>query len=81
MATMRPVTVVIPAKSSVELAVGGKHFMLMNPKQPLKKGDVVTLKITDASGCVTTEPFKINAPTVDAGHDHSKMDHSNMKHD
>jgi hypothetical protein len=80
LAKMRPVTVEIPTKGSVDFAAGGKHFMLMNPKQPLQKGDVVTLKIIDASGCVTSVPFKVSAPTAGAGTDHSSMDHSKMDH-
>lgn len=74
MARMRPLVVEIPVNGSVEFAMGGKHFMLMNPKQPLKKGDVVTLTITEAGGCVSTVPFKVGASAVDA-HDHSKMKH------
>lgn len=81
MAMMRPLTVEIPANSSVEFAVGGKHFMLMQPKQPLKKGDVVNLVIKDAAGCASSVPFKVRATTGnDEHHDHSNMDHSMMDH-
>jgi len=84
MAMMRPVTVELAAGGSTEFAAGGKHFMLISPKQPLKKGDVVTLKITDAAGCVTSVPFKVGAATAaddQSNMDHSKMDHSSMKHE
>lgn len=79
-AKMRPVAVQIPAKGSMEFAAGGKHFMLMNPKQPLKNGDVVTLNLTDATGCVTAVPFKVAATGAALAVDHSAMDHSKMDH-
>ena len=81
LAKMRPVSVDIPAGGTVEFAVGGKHFMLMQPKAPLKKGDVAILNIKDATGCVSAVPFKVGAPTTDANaHDHSSMDHAHMDH-
>jgi len=35
----------VPAGKTVSLAPGGYHVMLMDLKQPLKKGDVVTLTL------------------------------------
>jgi copper(I)-binding protein len=87
-AKMRPTAVEIPAKGSLQFAAGGKHFMLMAPKQSLKQGDVVTIDMTDATGCVTSVPFKVSSAqqleSASKDHskmDHSKMDHSGMKHD
>jgi periplasmic copper chaperone A len=80
LAKMRPIAVEISAKGAVEFAAGGKHFMLMGPKQPLKKGDVVTVKISDATGCITSVPFKVGAMPESQAHDHSTMDHSTMDH-
>ncbi len=82
-AKMRPTTVEIPAKGTLEFTAGGKHFMLMNPKQPLKQGDVVTLTMTDTTGCVTSVPFKVSAAQQadQPPMDHSHMDHSAMKHE
>ena len=82
-AKMRPTAIEIAAKGMIEFSAGGKHFMLMNPKQPLKQGDLVTINMTDAAGCVTSVPFKVSAaPQFESSSmDHSKMDHSGMKHD
>jgi periplasmic copper chaperone A len=79
-AKMRPTAVEIPVKGRVEFAAGGKHLMLMSPTQPLKKGDVVMLKLTDATGCVTSVPFKVSAATAADSHDHASMDHSMLDH-
>jgi periplasmic copper chaperone A len=84
MAKMRPITVEIPAKGSVEFAAGGKHFMLMQPKLPLKKGDQVELHIKDGAGCVTKVQLQVGAPAAAVDHstmDHSKMDHDQMNHE
>ncbi len=42
----------LPAGQTVELSPGGYHVMLMDLKQPLKKGDTVpiTLKLQDREG-------------------------------
>ncbi len=55
--------------------------MLMQPKQPLKKGDVVILAMKDATGCVSSVPFKVRAAGNDEGHDHASMDHAKMDHE
>jgi len=78
-AKMRPAVVEIPAKGTLEFTEGGKHFMLMGPKQALKKGDVVTLNMTDSTGCTTAVPFKVGA-AASLTMDHSTMDHSKMDH-
>jgi copper(I)-binding protein len=88
-AKMRPLTAVeIPVQGKVTFAPDGKHFMLVNPKQPVSRGDVVSVTLRDATGCDTTVSFKVSdqSPgnaTSDAGKeviDHSKMAHSKMSH-
>jgi copper(I)-binding protein len=45
-ATMRPIaSLEIPAGGSVELKPGGYHIMLMGLKAPLKKGQMIMLKL------------------------------------
>ena len=45
-ATMRPIeSLEIPAGGSVDLKPGGYHIMLMGLKAPLKKGDMIMLKL------------------------------------
>lgn len=71
-------TLILAAGDKVEFAPGGKHLMLVNPKQMLKKGDSVTLKLKDDRGCITTTSFKVSAmPMTD---NVEKMDHSQMNH-
>ena len=36
----------IPARGSIQLKRGGKHFMLFNPTKQLKAGDTVNIKLT-----------------------------------
>ncbi len=40
----------LPAGQGVELRPGGKHLMLMAPRQPLKLGDMVEIVINFADG-------------------------------
>ena len=81
----------IAANGKVEFAPAGKHFMLIDPKSPLHKGDVVSVTLKDASNCETAVQFKVGAATeqsIEMDHssmnhsnmDHSNMDHSNMNH-
>ncbi len=93
MAKMRAIDKLdIAPGAKVEFAPGGKHFMLINPRQGLRSGDDVAVKIKDAAGCETTVQFKVGKAAATAGAmnhsqmdhskmDHSKMDHSNMKMD
>jgi len=39
-------TLVIPAKSTVELKPGGKHLMLITPTTELQTGDIIKLIVT-----------------------------------
>jgi copper(I)-binding protein len=40
----------VPANGKVELQPGGYHLMLINPKQPFKKGDTLTVTLHTADG-------------------------------
>lgn len=78
---MRPIDKLdFAAGGKLEFAPSGKHFMLINPKSALRSGDVVTIKIKDATGCETAASFKVSsaAPAEADTMDHSKMDHSKM---
>jgi len=68
----------IPANGKVEFSPSGKHFMLIEPSSTLKSGDVVAVRLKDATGCQTTVQFRVgtNADKPSATMDHSKMDHS-----
>lgn len=68
-------TLEIPAKGSVEFSPNGKHLMLMNPKQALKKGDAVGLSIQDAKSCTTEVKFVVSAaaPAAKAASEHEHM--------
>ncbi len=83
MAKMRTIDKLdIAPGAKVEFAPGGKHFMLINPRQGLRSGDDVAVKIKDATGCETTVQFKVGKAAATAGAmNHSQMDHSNMKMD
>ena len=59
---VRHPSLMIPAKSTVELKRGGKHFMLFNPKERLQQGDEVTMKLIFADGSTKT----INIPVKKA---------------
>ena len=74
MATMEPVeNLSIPAHSSVTLAPGGYHLMLMKGTHPLKVGDVVDLDLHFKSGKIlkTRAAVRQEAPSAPAGeHQH-----------
>jgi len=59
-AMMRPVEqLVIPAGGRVELAPGGKHLMLIDPKFTARPGDRIAISLKDASGCVVAGEFVV----------------------
>lgn len=61
-AVMRPIaSLEIGAHQQVAFAPNGKHFMLMGAKKNLKKGDVVTIKLPDQSGCVIEATLLVRA--------------------
>jgi len=63
---MRPVErLELPAGEKVELKPGGYHAMLMDLKQPLRKGDMVplTLRIEEKDG--TVRPVQVTAEVLD----------------
>lgn len=72
----------IPAHSTVELAPGGNHVMLMGLKQELKVGESPTLVLTFGDQSTSEVPFEVKSYTgaqesydPDAGHSED-MDHS-----
>jgi len=67
---------VIGAGDTIEFAPNGKHFMLIGPKRALQKGEAVSIRLKDSTGCVSTASFKVSASALDNTEmDHSKMDH------
>ena len=46
MAMQQQESFVLPAKSRVELKPGGKHLMLITPKQAMRLGDDINLIVT-----------------------------------
>ena len=71
----------IAAGDKEELTPRGKHLMLTNPKQALKKGDAVVVKFKDDKGCVTQASFKVTAADVGQHMGDMPMDHAHMHHD
>lgn len=53
----------IPAHSTIELAPGGKHVMLMDLKQELKVGQSPALRFTFGDGSTREVPFEIKSFT------------------
>jgi len=59
-AMMRPVAkLVVPAGGRVELAPGGMHLMLEQPRFAAKPGDRVTITLQEAGGCVVVGEFVV----------------------
>lgn len=77
----------IPAHSTVELAPGGNHVMLMGLKQELKVGESPSLVLTFGDESTSEVPFEIKSYTgakesYDPGAGGSeKMDHSEHSDD
>ena len=77
----------VPAHGKAALAPAGYHFMLMQPKQPVKPGDTVTLTLQFADGSTLATDFIARpANALDAGDAHADhampgMDHGAMSHD
>lgn len=55
----------LPANRAVELKPGGYHVMLMELKQPLKKGDVVPITLTVQGSDGKTESVEVRAQVRD----------------
>ncbi len=62
----------VPAKSEVRFAPGGKHVMLFGMKPSLKKGAPVTLSFTFANGETITLSTPAGAPGGGGMHHHSE---------
>lgn len=77
---MRPVArIELPAGSTVKLAPGGLHIMLVDLRQPLKPGDKVALTLTVqradfASSSVFTVTAVVRAETPDTTHRHRGLE-------
>ena len=57
---MREVTdMVIPAQGQIQLAPGGKHLMMMGPREHLTTGQEVVMTLTFRSGKQQTVPVKV----------------------
>lgn len=61
-AMMRPLEkLVIPAGGRVELAPGGMHLMLEQPRFAAKPGDRLTVTLREQGGCVVVGEFVVRA--------------------
>jgi copper(I)-binding protein len=70
----------LPPNRTVELKPGGYHVMLMDLKQPLRKGEVVpiTLRVQGADG--KTETLEVKAEVRDLTAQPAAGGHGSMKH-
>ena len=65
---MRPISRLdLPAGKSVELKPGGYHVMLMDLKQPLKKGESVPIKLRFEAKDKTYKTIEIQAQVRELG--------------
>ncbi len=81
MARMRRVPeLTIAAGGSVELAPGGLHLMLMQPKRKLMLGDLVVIELVDADGEALPISFKVRSMSPESGHEHHEHDHGEHDH-
>ncbi len=58
---------VVPAGGRVELAPGGMHLMLEQPKFAAKPGDRITITLQEAGGCVVVGEFVVRLVSGAAG--------------
>ncbi|MEO5831416.1 MAG: copper chaperone PCu(A)C [Rhodanobacter sp.] len=71
----------VPAHGQAELAPAGYHLMLMQPKQPVKPGDTVTLTLKFSDGSTLATDFIARpANALDAGDAMPGMNHGPMPH-
>ncbi|KVN01608.1 copper chaperone PCu(A)C [Burkholderia stagnalis] len=52
----------IPARGKVDIAPGGYHFMLEEPKHTIKPGDTVRLRLKFSDGESLDTPFAVKSP-------------------
>ncbi|MEO7072554.1 MAG: copper chaperone PCu(A)C [Rhodanobacter sp.] len=63
----------VPARGNAQLAPGGYHLMLEQPRHPVRPGDVVRLTLTFADGSTRAADFVARpANAIDAGDTHSE---------
>lgn len=54
----------IPARGKVDIAPGGYHFMLEEPKRAIKPGDTVHLRMQFSDGEKLDAPFAVKSPAA-----------------
>jgi periplasmic copper chaperone A len=75
MATMeKQNSLIIPAKSFIELSPGNYHLMLFNPDTSLKAGDSAIITFTFASGMSTSVEAKVKKRNNDEHKHHHNND-------
>ncbi|MBR8141090.1 copper chaperone PCu(A)C [Burkholderia sp. AU19243] len=52
----------IPARGKVDIAPGGYHFMLEEPKHAIRPGDTVRLRLKFSDGETIDAPFAVKSP-------------------
>ncbi|VWB88400.1 copper(I)-binding protein [Burkholderia latens] len=52
----------IPARGKVDIAPGGYHFMLEEPKRAIKPGDTVRVRLKFSDGETVDAPFAVKSP-------------------
>ncbi|KVK89562.1 hypothetical protein WJ47_17910 [Burkholderia ubonensis] len=52
----------VPARGKVDIAPGGYHFMLEEPKHAIKPGDTVRVRLKFSDGETLETPFAVKSP-------------------
>lgn len=65
----------IDAGASVRLEPGGKHLMLMEPRQPVDARAPISLRFVLEDGRRVDAPFVVTDQAPAGGHDHAGHDH------
>ncbi|KVG74483.1 copper chaperone PCu(A)C [Burkholderia ubonensis] len=52
----------VPARGKVDIAPGGYHFMLEEPKHAIKPGDTVRVRLKFSDGETLDTPFAVKSP-------------------
>lgn len=70
----------LPAGKTVELKSGGYHVMLMDLKQQMKEGDIVSMTLVVEGKDKKRSTLEIKAPVKPLAAPAPKMDHGQHKH-